>query len=95
MIHKDSRFIQTPVFSRDGQAFIFNIREPSKFTIEDCVYYTFVQGDTLDGIAYKLYGNAKLGWAILDVNNLQSELDFEVGKQYLIPNFEEVLKYSE
>ena len=59
-VHIGSRYIKTPVFSRNGQAFIFNIREKHKFNSEIATYYTVVQGDTLDGIAFKYYGNANL-----------------------------------
>ena len=61
-----------------------------------CKYYTVIQGDTIDGIAYKQYGNAQLGWAIMDANpTFQSEMDIEAGDIIKIPPFEEVVKYSE
>jgi phage tail protein X len=61
-----------------------------------CQYYTVVQGDTIDGIAYSNYGNAQLGWAIMDANPaLQSEMDIKAGDVIKIPPFDEVVKYSE
>lgn len=96
MIQKGSRYIHTPVYARSGQAFIFNIRDKFKFNSDNATYYAVVLGDTIDGIAYKFYGNAELYWAILDANpQIMSELDIEVGDVLMIPNFEEVAKVSE
>ena len=95
-IHVGSRYIRTPIYARNGQSFIFNIRDKFKFNSENSTYYTVVQGDTIDGIAYKFYGNAKLYWAILDANpQLQSELDISIGDVLMIPDFEEVSRVSE
>ena len=96
MIHVGSGYIHTPIYARSGQAFIFNIRDKFKFNPETASYYTVVQGDTIDGIAYKFYGNANLYWAIMDSNpQLMSELDINVGDVLMIPNFEEVARVSE
>ena len=96
MIHIGSRYIHTPIYSRSGQAFIFNIRDKFKFNPDNATYYTVVLGDTIDGIAYKFYGNANLYWAILDANpSIMSELDLEIGDILMIPDFEEVAKVSE
>lgn len=96
MIHVGSRYIHTPIYARNGQSFIFNIRDKFKFSSENATYYTVIQGDTIDGIAYKFYGNANLYWAILDSNpQLMSELDINVGDVLMIPSFEEVARVSE
>lgn len=95
-IHKGSRYIHIPVYARRGQEFIFDIRNKYKFNSENSMYYTVVQGDSIDGIAYKFYGNANLYWAIMDANpQLQSELDIKVGDVLMIPDFEEVTRVSE
>lgn len=95
-IHVGSRYIHTPIYAKNGQAFIFNIRNKFKFNSKNATYYTVLQGDSVDGIAYKFYGNANLYWAIMDANpHLQSELDIKVGDVLMIPNFEEVAKVSE
>lgn len=91
-----SRYIKSPIYARKGQQFIFNIRDKHKFNEDNATYYTVIQGDTIDGIAFKLYGNAQLYWAILDSNpDLLSELDLEVGMSLLIPPYEEVVKICE
>ena len=95
-IFKGSRYIHTPIYARRGENFILNIRDKAKFNPENFTYYTVVQGDTIDGIAFKFFGNANLYWAIMDSNpSLMSELDIEVGDVLAIPSFEEVVKVSE
>lgn len=95
-VHVGSRYIKSPVYARNGSTFIFNIREKTKYNKELAVYYTVVEGDTIDGIAYKYYNNANLYWAILDANpQYLSELDIQVGDVLMIPNIREVTKVSE
>lgn len=94
MIMKSSAYVRTSVYSRNGQAYIFGIREKFKFDKDAGTYYTVTQGDTLDGIAFRYYGNARFTWALLDANSMQSELDMNVGDVLFIPNFEEVARIS-
>ena len=91
-----SRYIHTHALVRDGKSLILGIRTRYKFSEDKCSLYTVTRGDTLDGIAYKQYGNAYLGWAILDANPVyQSELDIKPGDVISIPAFEEVVAVSE
>lgn len=92
-VFKGSRYTTTPVFVRGGSTAILETRERFKFNLSDATYYTVIQGDTIDGIAYRQYGNAQLYWAILDANLLQSELDISPGDILAIPSFAEVSKY--
>lgn len=94
-VFSGSRYINTPIYARKGQEFIFDIRKKYKFNLDSANYYTTVRGDTIDGIANKFYGNAALYWAILDSNNLMSELDIEPGMTLVIPPYEEVVRVSE
>jgi LysM repeat protein len=48
--------------------------------------YTVVSGDTLRGIAYKAYGDAKLWYLIADANGLMTDGDMHVGQALKIPN---------
>lgn len=94
-LFKDSRFLKTSAYNRRGETLILNIRKRAKFNLEDATYYTFIQGDTLDGIAYKTYENAQLWWAILDANpQYQSEAEINVGDILAIPSFEQVVRLS-
>ena len=87
-----SRYIHTPALVRDGKSLILGIRTRYKFSEDKCSMYTVTRGDTLDGIAYKQYGNAYLGWAILDANpKYRTEFDIKNGDVILIPDYEEVV----
>ena len=95
-VFQGSRYVKTPAYRRNGESLILSIRERTRFRESDCRYYTVVQGDTLDGISYKMYSNSQLGWAILDANPLyMSEMDIKSGDIILIPPFEEVAKVCE
>ena len=94
-VFQGSRYVKTPAYVRNGETLVLKIRDRSHFNDSMCSYYTVVQGDTLDGIAYNLYGNAQLGWAILDANpTFQSEMEIKAGDVLKIPPFEEVVKLS-
>ena len=95
-LFQGSRYVKTPAYVRRGETLVFRIRNRVHFNDSSCKYYTVLRGDTLDGIAYKQYGNAKLWWAIMDANpTLQSELDLKAGDVLKIPSFEEVVRFSE
>ena len=95
-VYRGSRYVKTPAYIRRGETLILSIRERNKFKESDCIYYTVVQGDTLDGIAYKHYDNAQLGWAIMEANPIyQSEIEIKPGDILLIPPFESVVRLSE
>lgn len=54
--------------------------------------YEWVEGDTLDGVAYKMYNNTNLRWAILEANpQYNSEFDIKNGDTILIPDYTEVV----
>ena len=93
-VYQGSRFVKTPAYIRRGETLILKIRGRVTFNESLCSYYTVVQGDTLDGIAYHKYGNAHLWWAIMDANPVyQSEIDIKAGDVLKIPPLEEVVKY--
>ena len=95
-VFQGSRYVKTSAYVRRGETLILNIRERNHFKESQCSYYTVVQGDTLDGIAYKYYANTQLGWAIMDANpNYQSEIEIRPGDVIRIPPYEEVVKLSE
>lgn len=95
-VFQGSRYVKTPAHVRRGETLILDIREKAKFDADKSTFYTVVQGDTIDGIAYKQYGNAQLWWAIMDANPLyQSEIEIKPGVILMIPPFDEVVKVSE
>lgn len=88
--------MKTPLYdyNRNGKL-LFELRSKVKFNLDTSTYYTVIEGDTIDGIAYKQYGNAQLGWAIMDANpEYMSELDIKPGSVIVIPSYEEVIKYG-
>lgn len=94
-VFQDSRYTKTPAYVRHGQALILSIRNRVHFDQSKATFYTVVQGDTLDGIAHRQYGNAQLGWAIMDANpRYQSEIEIMPGDVITIPSFDEVVKAS-
>ena len=95
-VFQGSRYVKTPAYVRRGESLVLKMRERVHFNESNCKYYTVVVGDTIDGIAYTHYGNAQLGWAIMDANTAyQSEMDVKAGDVIKIPPFEEVVKFSE
>lgn len=93
-VFSDSRYVKTSAYVK-GEALILNIRRRNKFNEEDSTFYTVVQGDTIDGIAYRQYGNAQLYWAIMDANpRYMTEMDIKHGDVLMIPSFDEVVKAS-
>lgn len=94
-VFKDSRYTRTSAYVRDGGVLTLSIRNRNYFDISKSTFYTVVQGDTIDGIAYKQYGNAQLWWAIMDANpQYQSEIDIKPGDVITIPSFDEVVSVS-
>ena len=95
-VFQGSRYVKTPAYVRRGETLILSMRSRVKFDAEKSTFYSVVQGDTIDGIAYKQYGNAQLWWAIMEANPLyQSEIEIKPGAVLMIPPFEEVVKISE
>ena len=94
-VFKDSRYTKTSAYIRQGNNLILSIRSRNYFNLEKATFYTVLQGDTIDGIAYKKYGNAQLWWAIMDANpKYQSEIELKAGDVLIIPSFDEVVKVS-
>lgn len=94
MLFKGTRYTNTQAYIRDGGALIVDIRTQAEFDLKNATYYTVVEGDTIDGIAYKQYGNATLWWAIMDANpRFQHEIEIKPGDLIAIPSYEEVLRW--
>lgn len=92
MLFYGTRYSKTSAYLRDG-VLTLDKRKPAKFNSANATYYTFVEGDTIDCIAFKEYGNARLSWAILDANpEFLTEMDIQPGDELMIPSYEEVLK---
>lgn len=91
-----SRYVRNSAYVRRGETLVLSIRSRNHFKKSKCTFYTVVQEDTIDGIAFKYYGNAQLWWAIMDANPIyQSEVEIKPGDILMIPPFEEVVKVCE
>lgn len=92
-VYDNSRYLRTPILSRRGWGVpTLGVRQRFTFNEDLCATYTWIEGDTLDGIAFKNYGKTALRWAILDANpQFRSEFDIKPGDVLLIPAYEEVV----
>lgn len=93
-VFQNSRYTKTGAF-RTGvdRTLILRLRQRPKYNVDQATYYTWVQGDTIDGVAYRLYNNAQLWWAIMDANpQYASEVDILPGDIVMIPSYQEVVK---
>ena len=84
----DSRYIKAEKYNT-GDCVILKPRKPLTFSSEGAYYHTFEASDTLEGLAFKYYGNEKLYWVILDANpKYMSELNIQVGDVLTIPQYD-------
>lgn len=92
-IYDNSRYLRTSRFNRLGwDVPTLDVRERFQFNESLCSTYVWVEGDTLDGLSYKFYGNTVFRWAILDANpQYRTEFDIEPGDTILIPSYDEVV----
>ena len=92
-VFENSRYLHTTLSNRLGwEVPTLDIRERFVFNEANCIVYTWVEGDTLDGITYKFYSNTALRWAILDANpKYRTEFEIENGDTILIPSYTEVV----
>lgn len=90
-IYEKSRYVPTPVYITRNTK-LLKLRERKKFNLDNASFYTIIQGDTLDVLAYRTYGSSAYMWAILDANSkYQSPLDVKAGDNIVLPAFEEVV----
>ena len=93
MMFENSRYLRTPIYNITGEDVpILKIRSRFTFDIQNASIHEWVEGDTLDGLAYRYYGISALRWAILDANpTYRSEFDINYGDKIFIPDYEEVV----
>lgn len=92
-VYENSRYLHTRLFNRLGwDTPTLEIRKRFTFNQENYSTHEWCEGDTLDGVSYRYYGNSALRWAILDANpKYRTEFDIKNGDIILIPNYEEVV----
>lgn len=94
-IYSGSRYSTSVLYSNSENEVLIEPRKKIKFNMNNATQYIVKQGDTIDGIAYRLYGNAQLWWAIMDSNKYTNELEIGTGDVLNIPPYEEVVRYCE
>lgn len=92
-VFENSRYLHTPIYNRfDGTTPILKMRNRFSFNEQNYTMYTWIVGDTLDGLAFKQYGVSALRWAILDANpRFRTEFDIIPGDVLFIPDYDEVV----
>ena len=94
-VFQGSRYVKTPAYLQQGTTLTLRMRTRPKYNKEKATYYTWIQGDTIDGVAYRYYKNAQLWWAIMDANpKYMTEIDINPGDVLLIPDYSEAVKLS-
>jgi hypothetical protein len=91
MIGPDSRY-SVCVLYVDGQEEFLGTRSRIDASPQpDDVFYTVVEGDRIDLIAYRYLGRADLWWVICDYNDVFFPLEMEPGRVLRLPSVEHVL----
>lgn len=96
MIYEGSRYTTTEV-AVEYDLTVFAERDLFKFNVEDALYHTVKQGESLSALAHKYYNNTQYWWVFLDANadKVQGVFDIEVGMQLLVPTMKAVLDAME
>lgn len=92
-IYSSSRYSISNLYRRKDGNIVISNRKKVKFNQKDLTQYIVREGDTVDNLAYRFYGNAQLCWAILDCNRYLTELEMSAGDIIYIPPYEEVVKH--
>lgn len=95
MIYKNSRYTNTPLYSRDD-TMVFKRRNMQNYDTKQSKVHVFIQGETLPMLAQRYYRDTQLWWAILEANpKYRCPLDIVYGDVLIIPPIEEVLRANE
>lgn len=90
MIGEDSRYAKCVLYVDGSDEFIGTRQRIDTTPQPDDVFYTVLEGDRIDLIAYRYLGRAELWWVICDYNNIFFPLELEVGDMLRLPSAEHV-----
>lgn len=89
-VYRGSRYANTFRRTRGNRPYLTTPQRVD-FTPSLCTTHQVTDGETIDGLAYKYYGNAAYWWCIMDANReYQSELEIKAGDILQIPAWDEV-----
>lgn len=95
MVYENSRYLLTNQYNRldRNSVAMLGFRQRHEFNMDEATVYQVTAGDTLDGLAYEVYGDSALRWVILDANpKYRTEFDIKVGDYIYLPDEDEVLE---
>ena len=98
-IYQGSRYINVYTYEEEYKGKIitaFHRRELAKIDFTDADRHTWIEGDRLDLLASRYYGNPIHWWFILEANpKYMEEEDIQNGDVLIIPEYGELAKVIE
>lgn len=90
MIGPDSRYAACVLYVDGKEEFLGTRPSIDTMPQSDDIFYTVVEGDCIDLIAYHYFGRADLWWVICDYNYIFFPFDLEPGSVLRLPSVEHV-----
>ena len=90
MIGPDSRYATCVLYVDGSEEFIGTRQRIDTTPQPDDVFYTVVEGDRIDLIAYRCLGRADLWWIVCDYNDIFFPLDLVPGTVLRLPSIEQI-----
>ena len=81
-----SRYADLRLVKNDNDKKIYYETSNKNKNISNYLSYKVQQGDTLDKLALKYYGNSLYWWVIAENNNMLDVISLKVGTEIKIPN---------
>ena len=88
MIGPDSRYAACVLYVDSSEEFIGTRQRIDTTPQPDDVFYTVIEGDRIDLIAYRYLGRADLWWIVCDYNDIFFPLDLVPGTVLRLPSVE-------
>lgn len=93
-MYEGSRYTNVYVYEEEykgKEVMAFNRRELANAIDDEGKTHVWIEGDRLDNLAYRYYGDPQFWWFILDVNTrYMEEEEIQQGDRLVIPSFTEL-----